>query len=184
MLPRALSKSARIYPIVRPAPRTAQRWLARAKQRPTALTLYTASFGYTIANAQVFAANLKQLGIDVQITILSFSELLAKLIVKGEPWDVAWLPWSTWYVDPAGFLLPLLSGTRYEAKIDAANKVTGAARAATWAKLESDLMRNDPPVAVYADSSALILLSRGFGCYRTVLLYDLDLAAACVRDRR
>ena len=180
MLPPALSKSGRIYPIVRPAPRTAQRWLARAKQRPTALTLYTASgFGHSVANAQVFAANLKPLGIDVQFKYLSFPELLAKLIVKGEPWDVAWLPWNTWYVDPAGFLLPLLSGTRYEEKINAANRVTGAARTATWAKLESDLMRNDPPVAVYAESSALILLSRNFGCYRTIPLYDLDLAAAC-----
>jgi ABC-type oligopeptide transport system substrate-binding subunit len=184
MLPLALSENGRIYPIVRPAPRSAQKWLARAKQRPTTLTLYTASFGHTIANAQVFAANLKPLGIDVQIKVLSFQELLAKLIVKGEPWDVAWLPWTTWYADPAGFLLPLLSGTRYEKKIAAANKVTGTARAATWAKLEADLMRNDPPVAVYADSSALILLSRSFGCFRSIPLYDIDLAAACVRDRR
>lgn len=184
MLPPALSKSGRVYPIVRPAPRAAQKWLARAKQRPTTLNLYTANFAYSIANAQVFKSNLRRLGIDVQITYLSFPELIAKLIVKGEPWDVAWLPWSTWYVDPAGFLLPLLNGTRYEARLDAANKVTGAARAATWAKLESDIMRNDPPVAVYADGSALILLSRNLGCYRPVPLYDIDLAAVCVRDRR
>jgi hypothetical protein len=40
-------------------------------------------------------------------------------------------------------------------------------------------MRNDPPVAVYAEASGLILLSRSFGCYRPVPGYDVDLAAAC-----
>ena len=100
-------------------------------------------------------------------------------VKPAEPWDVAWLPWSNWYPDPAGFLRPLLNGTRYEARVDAANRVTGAARARTWAKLEADLMLNDPPVAVYADASGLILLSRSFGCYRQVALYDVDLAAAC-----
>ena len=42
-------------------------------------------------------------------------------------------------------------------------------------------MRNDPPVAVYADASSLILLSRSFGCYRPVAGYELDLAAACTK---
>jgi ABC-type transport system substrate-binding protein len=179
LLPPNLSEGRRLYPIGQPALPTARKWLARAKQRPKTLTLYTANFAYSIANAQVFASNLRRLDIDVRIEYFSFPELLARLIKPAEPWDVAWLPWSIWYPDPAGSLRPLLNGTRYEARLDAANRVTGAARAGTWAKLEADLRLNDPPVAVYADASSLILLSRSFGCYRQVALYDLDLAAAC-----
>jgi ABC-type oligopeptide transport system substrate-binding subunit len=180
LLPPDLSEGRRIYPIVRPAPKVARKWLSSAKQPPPkTITLYTANFAYSIANAQFFKSNLRTLDIDVRIEYFSFPELLARLIKPGEPWDVAWLPWSIWYADPAGFLLPLLNGTRYEARIDAANRVIGAARARTWAKLEADIMRNDPPVAVYAEATSLILLSKSFGCYRPVPGYDLDLAAAC-----
>jgi ABC-type transport system substrate-binding protein len=179
LLPPDLSEGRRVYPTVRPAPVAARKWLARAKQPPKTLILYTANFAYSISNAQVFKSNLRALGIDVRIEYFSFPELLARLIKEGEQWDVAWLPWSTWYADPAGSLRPLLNGTRYEARLDAANRVTGAARARTWAKLEADIMRNDPPVAVYAEASGLILLSRSFGCYRPVPGYDVDLAAAC-----
>ena len=100
-------------------------------------------------------------------------------MTPGEPWDVAWLPWQAWYADPAGALLPLLNGTRYEARVNAANPVTGAARARAWADLEADLMRNDPPAAVYAGETPLLLLSRNFGCFRWIPVYDVDLAAAC-----
>ena len=56
--------------------------------------------------------------------------------------------------------------------------MTGAARAKAWADLEADLMRNDPPVAAYADSTLTVLrlaelrLLGGSGS-------RLDLAAAC-----
>ena len=45
--------------------------------------------------------------------------------------------------------------------------------------LETDLMRNDPPVAAYADITARILVSPSFGCFGSLQGYDLDLAAAC-----
>ena len=46
------------------------------------------------------------------------------------------------------------------------NRLTGAARAKAWADLETDLMRDDPPVAAYADSISLILTLGKLGCYR------------------
>jgi hypothetical protein len=127
----------------------------------------------------VFASSLKPLGIDVRVELFSFPTLLRKLVTPGEPWDVAWLPHQAWYADPAGALIPLLNDTRYEARVNAANRVTGAARARAWADLEADLMRDDPPAAVYADDTSLLLFSRSFGCFRRVPVYDVDLAAAC-----
>jgi ABC-type oligopeptide transport system substrate-binding subunit len=181
LLPEALSESRRFYPISGPDPLTARRWLAEARSRPKTLTLYTPNFPFSVANALVFKSNLRQLDIDVDVRYFSFPTLLEKLVTKGEPWDVAWLPWGAFYPGPAGYFLPLLNNTRYEPRIDAANRLTGEARAKSWAKLEADLMRNDPPAAVYADSMALVLTSRSFGCFPWVPGADLDLAAVCLK---
>jgi oligopeptide transport system substrate-binding protein len=179
LLPTALSESRRVYPIGGPDPITARNWLGRAKQRPQSLTLYTANFTYSTANAQVFRSNLRQLGIDVDIKYFSFQTLLEKLRTREEPWDVGWIPWGAFHPDPARALVSLLVGTRYEAKVNAVNRLTGATRARAWANLEADLMRNEPPAAVYADNTAVVLVSRSFGCYRWLPGADLDLAAAC-----
>ena len=181
LLPAALSEGRRFYPIGGPDPITARRWLAEARPRPKTLTLYTASFPFSVATAVVFRSNLRQLDIDVDVKVFSFPTLLEKLVTEGEPWDVVWLPWGAFYPGPAGFLLPLLNDTRYEPRIEAANRLTGEARAKSWAKLEADLMRNDPPAAVYADSMGLVLTSRNFGCFHWVPGFELDLGAVCLK---
>ena len=181
LLPAPLSASRRVYPLAGPDLATAQKWLARAKLRPQKLTLYTANFAFSIASAQEFSSNLRSLGIEVDVKPFDYITLLEKLRrrTQGEPFDVAWLNWGAFYPDPAGAILSLLRGTRYEARINAVNRVSGDARAKAWADLETDLMRNDPPVAAYADTSVRILVSRSFGCFHSLQGLDLDLAAAC-----
>jgi peptide/nickel transport system substrate-binding protein len=179
LLPPAISDTRPVYPLGRADPVTARKWLARAARRPKTLVLYTANFVFGATTAQVFASNLRQLGIDVVVKYFEFTTLIQKLRVAGEPWDVAWLPWNPWYPDPAGSLVLLFRGTRFEPRVDAANLRTGAARRKAWANLEGDLMRNDPPVAAYMNPTDLILVSRSFGCYRYHPVYDIDLAAAC-----
>jgi ABC-type oligopeptide transport system substrate-binding subunit len=179
LLPAVLSESRRLYPIHGSDPITGRRWLARSKSPPKTLTLYTTTFPDSVANAQEFTRNLKQLGIEVDVKQFEFRALLGKLTTREEPWDVTWLATQAWYPDPGGLFLPLLRGTRYAARVDVANRLSGAARAKAWAELETDIMRNDPPAAVYADSMSLNLLSRSFGCFRWVPVYDVDLAAAC-----
>ena len=44
----------------------------------------------------------------------------------GEPWDLAWSPQGLVYPDPAGALFPLLRGTGYEARFNAANRMAAA----------------------------------------------------------
>jgi ABC-type transport system substrate-binding protein len=159
-------------------------WLARAGQRPKRLVLYTANFAFSPKTAQVLGSNLRQLGIEVAVKYFEFSTLLDKLRTRGEPWDVTWLPWGTWYTDPAGFLVLLFHstgfhGTKYEARADAVNRVTGAARGKAWTDFEADLMRTDPPVAAYMNPTTVSLLSRSYGCFRRHPVYEVDLAAAC-----
>ncbi len=180
LLPPALSDTRPVYPLGRADPATARRWLARVPDPPKTLTLYTTNFVFGAPTAQVFASSLRQLGIDVVVKYFELGTMLQRIRVPGEPWDVAWLPWNSWYSDPAGSLLLLFRTTRFQPRVDAANLVTGrVARAKAWARLENDLMRNDPPVAAYMNPAGLTLLSRNYGCYRLDPVNDLDLAAAC-----
>ncbi|HEU0303522.1 MAG TPA: ABC transporter substrate-binding protein [Gaiellaceae bacterium] len=188
LLPAALRESGRLYPLRGPDLVTARRWASRAGNVPTTLTLYTANYPWSLAGAQVFASNLKQLGIHVEVKAFELFTLRAKLNTPREPWDVAWFTLWAAYPDPAGLLLPLLRGTEYEAQANAANRLTGAAaRAKAWAELEADLMLNDPPVAVYADVTYRALVSRRFGCWSGApgehafrrQENDLDLGAVC-----
>ena len=132
--------------------------------------------GSPIPSAQTFVSNLRQLGIVVEPNYFDGATFAKKLYTPGEPWDVALAGVGASYPDPAGALIPLLRGTRYEAQFNAANRVTGAARAKAWAELETDLMTNDPPVAAYGDFTPLGLVSQNFGCWSE---FDFDLAAVC-----
>jgi peptide/nickel transport system substrate-binding protein len=166
LLPAALRESGRFYPVDGPDLITARRWASRTEDRPTTLTLYTANYAWSLAGAQEFKSNLRRLNIEVKVEPFELFTLFKKLNTPGEPWDVAWSPLAVLYPDPAGLFIPLLRGTEYETRATAANQVTGtAARAKAWAELEADLMRNDPPVAVYADVTYRALVSRRFGCW-------------------
>ena len=132
---------------------------------------------------------MKRIGIDVDVESFELFTLRDRLATPGEPWDVACCPQGAApYPDPAGAFVPRLRGTEYEARANAANSLTGAAaRAKALAELEAELMRNDPPVAVYADFMFRALVSRRFGCWSGVpgehafrrQENDLDLGAVC-----
>ena len=130
----------------------------------------------------MLVSNLRQLDIEVEPKYFEL-ELLIKKVKRGEPWDVAWIPaGGSAYPDPAGAFAQLLRSTKVklETRVNAVNRLTGAAaRAKAWAALEADVMRNDPPVAVYADFTPLALVSlRNFGCWSGADA-NPDLAAIC-----
>ena len=175
LLAAALSDSRRLYPLGGTNPVAAGRWLARAGHTPKRLTLYTDSFPWSVKSAQVFIFNMRQLGIEVEPHYFAFLTLQEKLATPGEPWDVAGVGIDAVYPDPAGVFVPLLRGTRYEARVNAANRLRGADRAKAWADLETELMRDDPPVAAYGDWRPLFFVSRSFGCWGQ----ELDFAAVC-----
>jgi ABC-type oligopeptide transport system substrate-binding subunit len=183
LLPEALSESRRHYPLRGADPVTARRWLARARERPPTLTLYTPNFEWAVAIAGVFVYNLRQLDIEVEVKVFDFETWLRKLATPGEPWDVsvgAGGAVSAPYPDPAAALIPLLRGTRWQTRVEAANRLTDpAARARAWADLEADLVRDDPPVAAYGDWNPPFFVSRRFGCWGPG--QDLDFAAVCKR---
>lgn len=186
LFPAALSRRRPFYPLGVPDLVTARRWASRAGNPTPTLTFYTAN--YPGSFAQVVASTLGQLGIVVKVERFELFELFDRLDTPGERWDIAWSPLPAPYPDPASVLIPLLRGTEYEAPINTANGVAGAAaRAKAWADLEADLMRNDPPVAVYSNVTYRALVSQRFGCWSgasgehafRLQENDLDLGAVC-----
>ena len=156
----------------------ARKWYSRAKIRPTTLNLYMANFPWSNAVADVLESNLRPLGIDVEVESFDITTLFQRLQKSGEQWDLAWSAQITLYPDPAGALFPHVRGTRWEPRFDAVNRMTNAAaRTKALAELEADLMRNDPPVAVWGDFTPLAFVSQKFGCWGADV--RLDLAAVC-----
>jgi peptide/nickel transport system substrate-binding protein len=148
-----------------------------------------------VAAAQVFAFDLKQIGIDVAVSYFDLATLNDKTGTRGEPFDVAMGSWAVDYADPVAYFEPLLDGRHLrksgnsdksyfddpaiDARIDAANALSGDARRRAWANLDVDVMRNEPPWAPYLNFNERELLSTGFGCFVDNPLYGVDLAAAC-----
>jgi ABC-type transport system substrate-binding protein len=197
MLPPALRRDASIYPLSGADPATARKWLAKARFKPTKLVLYTIANRFGIAAAQVYAFDLKQIGIDVDVKYFDTATLLQKAGRRGEPFDVAFNGWAVDYPDGAGFFERLLDAeslnqpgnsnlsyyddAKTAARMEAMDRLTGDARRTAWAALDVDLMQNDPPWAPFIHIVRRNFVSRSFGCYLFHPVYEVDLAAACKR---
>jgi ABC-type oligopeptide transport system substrate-binding subunit len=67
MLPAPIAEGGSIYSVRGADQKTARKWLARAKLKPSRLVLYASSSPSGVAAAGVFAFDLKQIGIDVDV---------------------------------------------------------------------------------------------------------------------
>jgi peptide/nickel transport system substrate-binding protein len=195
MLPPAFGRDAGIYPIGGADPATARRWLARARFKPSKLVLYTWNERLGIEFGQVFAFNLRQIGIDVEVQHFEHVAMRARARRPGEPYDIVMSGWAADYADGAGFFESLLGGrtlrqpghsnfsrfddARTNTRMQAAGRLRGAARRRAWAELDFDLMRTNPPWAPFIHNALRNFVSRSFGCYLSHPIYAVDLAAAC-----
>ena len=195
LLPRALGRDESIYPIKGADPAAARKWLARARFKPSRLVLYAWNRGWGFAAAEVFKFDLQQIGIDVDVKYFDPGQISERVGIRGEPFDVVQGGWATDYADAEAYFEPLLNGRnlgstgntntsyfdepRINARIAAANRLTGEARRKAWANLDVDLMRNDPPWAPFVHWATRDFVSPSFGCYVFHPEYWLDIAAAC-----
>ena len=197
ILPPALGRGASIYPLQGADPATARKWLARARFKPQTLVLYAANRRLGVTLAQVLRFNLNQIGIDLEVKYYDPNTGREKAGTRGEPFDLFINGWTPDYPDPAGLFLPLLNpdlrptgnvnysyfkDARVSARIEAANRLGGAARRKAWADLDADLMRNDPPWAPIIHSTNVTFVSRSYGCFLDHPVYNFDIAAACKKN--
>ena len=195
ILPPALARPESIYPLGGPNLAAARRWYARAHRRPTRLVFYTSSAPGPVAQAQALVFELKQLGIDLEVKYFDAATLLEKAETRGEPFDLIRDGWAADYADGGSFLAPLLHGRsirptgslnkayindpQTNARIDAANRLTGEARRKAWQDIDIDLMRNNPPWAPLYNANNRSFVSKSYGCFLYHPFYGVDLAAAC-----
>jgi ABC-type transport system substrate-binding protein len=200
MLPPALGRDASIYPLTGADPATALKWLKKARYRPAKLVFYTWTTPFGVAVAQNVAFELKQIGIDVEVKNYEQLTLADRVGTRGEPFDVALLPWAPDYADGASYFVPLLDGrnlrptgngnTTYfddpqtNASIDKANALTGETRRGAWAEVDVELMRTNPPWAPIIHSLRRDFISKSYGCYVSNPESGIDLAAACKKSGR
>ena len=105
----------------------------------------------------MIAANLKAIGITVKVKSLPFSALLPAIGDPTEPYDLVLIGWLADYPDPADFInvlfdgknilsqgnnnIALLDDPKLNARMEAAQQLSGDGRYAAYAKLDADLMR-------------------------------------------
>jgi oligopeptide transport system substrate-binding protein len=197
ILPPGLGRAESIYPLGGPNLGAAKGWYARARLKPTTLVYYSTNAPGSVVQAQILEFNLKQLGIDLEVKYFDAGTLLEKISTRGEPFDLARNGWAVDYADGGSFFSPHLEGSSIQptgnlnvayfddpqtnARIDAANRLTGEARRKAWEDLDVRLMRDNPPWAPLIHSNSRSFVSKSFGCFLHHPLYGVDIAAACKR---
>jgi peptide/nickel transport system substrate-binding protein/oligopeptide transport system substrate-binding protein len=192
LLPPALARPASIYPLEGADPATARKWLARARWRPDTLVLYATNDAFSVQQSRVLALNLKQIGIDLEVKYFDTNVVGAKIAAPGEPFDLALTGWNADYADPAAFFVPILArgsgmgvnldDPRVNARIEAANRLTGVARRTAWADLDVNLMRDNPPWAPILHLQGRTFVSQSLGCFLDHPVYGFDFAAVCKKQ--
>jgi peptide/nickel transport system substrate-binding protein len=153
---------------------------------------FNSSFGPAVA--QVVQFNLKQIGLDTDITALDRVVQTTKAGTRGADYDMLLNGWGEDYPDPYDFINILLAGTsilpdnnvnlsyfneaRWNARMAAANKQFGAKRLQAYAILDRDLMKGPAPIAPYVNTNARVLVSSRLHNFIYHKVYGTDLAAA------
>jgi ABC-type oligopeptide transport system substrate-binding subunit len=148
--------------------------------------------------AQVVQFNLRQIGLDTDITALDRVVQTTKAGNRNtNDYDMLLNGWGEDYPDPYDFINILLAGTSiqpdnnvnlsyfnersWNARMDQANRLFGAQRLRTYATLDRDLMRGPAPVAPYINTNARVLVSERTGCYLYHKVYGGLFGTVCLR---
>jgi len=184
-------RDARIYPQTPDIARA--RRLAGTRRR--SVVLYTAGFKSHVRFAEIVKANLRAIGIDVEVK--NHGERHWALIQRlDEPYDMAVAGWISDYPDPVDVLDQLDGRTitedgnlntahfdapAYSRRLDAAKDLPSPARELALGKLDVDVARTAAPWAAVANDQTHHFFSARIGCRRYNPLYGVELASLCIR---
>jgi len=183
-----------IYPLVKPDLAKA-RSLARGHTRGGKLVLYVRNRASEPAIGQLVKQELAKIGLDVEIHVSPPAIHFQEIADPKTPFDMASIGWLNTPPDPSLFLNGLFDGGQigtpgnedysyfnspsWNAKLEAAARLTGEARYRAYAKLDVELARSEAPAAAYSVDNALTLVSARVGC--VVANPYLDLADVCLK---
>jgi peptide/nickel transport system substrate-binding protein len=184
-----------IYPLRGPDLAAAKQ-LARGHTRSRKAVLYTSTQIPPVAQAEIIRANLKQIGLEVEVQALPVLVLFDKLSTPGEQWDIGWVGWDySAERNPDAVLRSLFDGRtigqpgganwsyfdspKYNRLLDEASRLTGEERYPAFGDLDVQLSRDAAPAIPYSYDNTLTLVSARTGC--VIVNPYLDLAAVCLK---
>jgi peptide/nickel transport system substrate-binding protein len=157
------------------------RALAAGSLRGGKALLYVPDVSVARLAAQGVQLQLEELGLEIDIRPFgehaTASSYLGRLGDADEPWDLGLVLWTPDFVDPAAYINRLLDaqhagGTNlarfdeppYNAQMQQASRLQGAARETAYAELDLRLARDAAPLAPVAVLNEVTLVSARVGC--------------------
>jgi YVTN family beta-propeller protein len=186
-------KPVATYPLDHPDLATARR-LAGPGPHGTATFL---SGVFDTQNDQIVARALRAIGIEVVIKRHPLNTLLTQEHTARAPFDLVSGGYGLDYPDPYDVLNASFDGHSitahqnpnvsnfndpvYNRELEAAARLSGAARYQAYARLDTDLVTNAAPMVAWATSTSQDFFSARVGCQIYQPVYGMDLAALCLR---
>jgi peptide/nickel transport system substrate-binding protein len=186
-------KNVAIYPR-RPNLRQA-RSLAQGQTRGGSGVFYCANRAPAVQQCQIAQANLRNIGLNMDIKQFPRATQVELTGRRGEPFDMSLEGWHMDYFDPYDFIF-LVDGTTirpannvnfayfnspvFNRKIARAKTLTGVQRFQAFSALDVDLARNAAPLASFATRNDRHYVSSRTGCYNYHPVFTYDYAAICL----
>jgi oligopeptide transport system substrate-binding protein len=171
------------------------RSLAQGQTRGGDGVFYCANRAPSPARCQVVQANLRNIGLNMDIRLFPRATQFELGGRKGEPFDMTLEGWHMDYFDPYDFIF-LVDGTTirpannvnfsyfnspaFNRKIARAKTLVGVQRYQAFSNLDHDLVRNGAPLATYASPNDRHYVSARTGCYHYHPVFTWDYAALCL----
>jgi ABC-type oligopeptide transport system substrate-binding subunit len=144
---------------------------------------------------QVVQANLRNIGLNMDIKLFPRATQFELTGRRGEPFDLTLEGWHMDYFDPYDFIF-LVDGTTirpannvnfsyfnsaaFNRKITRAKQLVGLQRYKAFSALDHDLVRNGAPLATYHSPNDRHYVSSRVGCYHYHPVFTWDYGALCL----
>jgi ABC-type transport system substrate-binding protein len=186
-------KNVAIYPR---RPNLSQaRSLASGQTRGGSGVFYCANRPPAPQQCQVAQANLRNIGLNMDIRLFPRATQIELTGRRGEAFDLTLDGWHMDYFDPYDFIF-LVDGTTirpannnnnayfnapaFNRRITRAKQLTGVERYRAFSQLDIDLARNAAPLASFATRNDRHYVSARTGCYNYHPVFTYDYAAICL----
>jgi peptide/nickel transport system substrate-binding protein len=186
-------KNVAIYPR---RPNLSQaRSLSQGQTRGGSGVFYCSNRAPSPQRCQIVQANLRNIGLNMDIRLFPRATQFELGGRRGEPFDMTLEGWHMDYFDPYDFIF-LVDGTTirpannvnfsyfnspvFNRKITRAKTLVGVERYRAFSNLDQDLVRNASPLATYASPNDRHYVSARTGCYHYHPVFTYDYAAICL----
>jgi peptide/nickel transport system substrate-binding protein len=189
-------KAGQLYPLNTANVDQAKKLAGGSGKKGTAV-FYTCNESPCPEQAAVVQANLKAIGVDLEVKQFERAVQFSKEGTKGEPFDIAFEGWNADYNDPYDFINVLLYGKSiqkannvnfsyfddptYNKRMEDAAGLGGAKRYETYGQLDLDIAKNASPLAAWDNDNQRDFFSARMGCQLYQPVYGMDYAALCMR---